>query len=74
VLHYSASDDSIGILKLFFILSKIPMDSDFDIPVFNFFAITMISNALVGGRRGRDRMVVGFTITCAISAYHHLKL
>jgi hypothetical protein len=24
-----------------------------------------------GGRRGRDRMVVGFTTTCAISAYHH---
>jgi len=23
------------------------------------------------GRRGRDRMVVGFTTTCAISAYHH---
>jgi hypothetical protein len=23
------------------------------------------------GRRGRDRMVVGFTITYAISAYHH---
>ena len=23
-----------------------------------------------GGRRGRDRMIVGFTITCAISAYH----
>ena len=22
------------------------------------------------GRRGRDRMVVGFTTTCAISAYH----
>jgi hypothetical protein len=22
------------------------------------------------GRRGRDRMVVGFTATCAISAYH----
>ena len=21
--------------------------------------------------RGRDRMVVGFTTTCAISAYHH---
>jgi len=21
--------------------------------------------------RGRDRMVVGFTNTCAISAYHH---
>ena len=24
-----------------------------------------------GGRRGRDRMVVGFTTTFAISAYHH---
>ena len=22
-------------------------------------------------RRGRDRMVVGFSTTCAISAYHH---
>jgi hypothetical protein len=25
---------------------------------------------LAGDRRGRDRMVVGFTTTCAISAYH----
>jgi len=25
----------------------------------------------LGGRRGRDRMVVGFTTTCAIRAYHH---
>ena len=23
------------------------------------------------GRHGRDRMVVGFITTCAISAYHH---
>ena len=23
------------------------------------------------GRRDRDRMMVGFTSTCAISAYHH---
>ena len=23
------------------------------------------------GRRGRDHMVVGFTTTCATSAYHH---
>jgi hypothetical protein len=28
---------------------------------------------LIGGRRGRDRMVVGFTTTCAISAYHSLR-
>jgi hypothetical protein len=25
----------------------------------------------VRGRRGRDRMVVGFTTTCTITAYHH---
>jgi hypothetical protein len=24
-----------------------------------------------GGRRGRARLLVGFTTTCAISAYHH---
>ena len=31
----------------------------------------MNSNAMtVGGRRGRDSMVVGFTTACAISAYH----
>jgi len=23
------------------------------------------------GHRGRDRMVVGFTTTCAMSAHHH---
>jgi len=27
--------------------------------------------SLLRGHRGRDRMVVGFTVTCAISAYHH---
>jgi hypothetical protein len=26
-----------------------------------------------GGRRGHDRMVVGFTTTYAISAYHHKR-
>jgi len=25
----------------------------------------------IGGRRGRNRRVVGFTTTCAISAHHH---
>jgi hypothetical protein len=28
---------------------------------------------LISGRRDRDRMVVGFTTTCAISNYHHLS-
>ena len=27
----------------------------------------------IGGRHGRDRMVVGFTTTYAISAYHHKR-
>jgi len=26
---------------------------------------------MLGGHHGCDRMVVGFTTTCAISAYHH---
>jgi hypothetical protein len=29
------------------------------------------SHVFLGGRRGRDRMVVGFTITYATIAYHH---
>jgi len=34
------------------------------------FTILLISD-IPGGRRGHDRMVVGFTTTYAISAYHH---
>ena len=33
--------------------------------------IGLLHKKLKGGRRGRDRMVVGFTTTCAVSAYHH---
>jgi len=29
---------------------------------------------LTQSRRGRDRMVVGFTTTSAINAYHHINL
>ena len=31
----------------------------------------MLSLCVVGDHRGRARMVVGFTMNCAISAYHH---
>jgi len=31
----------------------------------------MLAYGFSWGRRGRDRMVVGFTTTYAISAYHH---
>ena len=30
-----------------------------------------VSSMRLGGHRGRDRMVVGYTTTSAISAYHH---
>jgi hypothetical protein len=34
-------------------------------------ATLVSSNLVLGARRGRNRMVVGFTTTYAISAYHH---
>jgi len=34
---------------------------------------TKVDKHQIKDRRGRDRMVVGFTITYAISAYHHLS-
>jgi hypothetical protein len=33
--------------------------------------ISFILFLMVRDHRGRDRMVVGLTTTCAISAYHH---
>jgi hypothetical protein len=35
--------------------------------IFTFFFL----NISMGGRRGHVRMVIGFTITYVISAYHH---
>jgi len=31
----------------------------------------MIVGPIVRGRPGRDHILVGFTTTCATSAYHH---
>jgi len=31
----------------------------------------MLTTVYMWGHRGRDHMVVGFTTTCVISAYHH---
>jgi hypothetical protein len=33
--------------------------------------IITLTNDMTRGRRGRDRMVVGFITTYAVSAYHH---
>jgi len=37
----------------------------------SYFVIILIHIVEKGRRGGRDRMVVGFTTTYAISAYHH---
>jgi len=37
------------------------------------YPITTINSILYRGCQGRDHVVVGFTTTCAISAYHHLS-
>jgi hypothetical protein len=34
---------------------------------------TVFVLAVSSGRRGRDRMVVGFTTNCATSVHHHLS-
>jgi len=36
-----------------------------------FDAMYMLLRKTICGLRGLDRMVVGFTTTCALSAYHH---
>ena len=40
--------------------------------VFCLLLLSLFTND-IGGRRGRGRMVVGFTTTCAISAYYHKR-
>ena len=37
----------------------------------HFYLITIKKKITIGGRRSHDRLVVGFTTTCVISAYHH---
>ena len=41
--------------------------------LYNVIVMEPQSRLTVGGRRGRDRMLVGFTTTCTceISAFHH---
>ena len=41
------------------------------LPNYSLFRLRMLSINIGGGRRGRNRMVVGFTTTYAISVYHH---
>ena len=38
---------------------------------FTFYSIFLMLLFLTRGRRGRDRMVVGFTTTYTINSYHH---
>ena len=38
---------------------------------FVFFPFLFFAYLFLLDRRGRDRMVVGFTATCALRSYHH---
>jgi hypothetical protein len=38
---------------------------------YSFYNLILILKKKGGGRRGRNRMAVGFTTTYTISAYHH---
>ena len=57
---------------ILWVLSLVGSKQDYKISIFCFFAKHAV---LIKERdsHGRDHMVVGFTITCAISAYHHLS-
>jgi len=57
------------VLFLFAIVLSVLRYTDSDCP-FGIFKLFLWPNHFTG-RRGRDRMVVGFATTCAISAYHH---
>ena len=40
---------------------------------FSIFVLSFVNKLLLcGGRHGCDHMVVGFSTTCVLSAYHHL--
>ena len=49
--------------------NDIRLDNHFIVLSVHFPAVSI--QIIQGGRRGHDHMVVGFTTTCAISAYHH---
>ena len=48
-------------------------NQSFDVCQGDFICAQLYYYTKIGGRRGRDRMVAGFTTTCAISANHHRR-
>ena len=63
--------DDDNLIKTYFIVINQHKEQKQVIQLRNVFSIMMLMPQFIGGRRGRYNMVVGFTITCAISAYHH---
>jgi len=47
------------------------MRSIFDMTQPKFESTILACSRIIRGRCGRDRILVGFTTTCAISPYHH---
>jgi hypothetical protein len=55
------------------LISELALNNNHSLTHFSgiLFYLFQVHLYLLGGCCGRDRMVVGFTTTCAISAYHH---
>jgi len=76
LLRYMASDYTFGIFKLVLhVIIGAPISHDSnktnDIFAFYFISCKWFHFLYLRDCRGRVRMIVGFTTTCAISAYHH---
>jgi hypothetical protein len=58
--------------KIFFFISEMFPNILIGFPKIYYNTVSSFNQLyLLHRRRGRRRMVVGFTTTCAISAYHH---
>ena len=64
---------SVGALQFclyIFVICEVTLDTDYDTCICKIMS-SIFCVVFLGERRGRDRIVVGFIATCAISAYHH---
>ena len=61
-----------GLLVLSLYMTGVRFGAGDILPLLLVIIVVVVSNTyFTWGWRGRDRMVVGFTTTYAISAYHH---
>ena len=56
---------------IFYLFELCAIKTSYNIAIINFYMPAKITVMIIGDRHGCDRMVVGFTTTYAIGAYHH---